>query len=203
MPNESATVNPSAAFHIAADQTPTTSSASHLNAPEVYTELLSRISRPKDTCSVVLFTSPHDGAGVTTTVTQVAMELIRTGKTVLAVDPLLKPISSPFPGATTPDPVARSQREKIKIKPIAESLHDLCACYDAIVVDGGSLYKSPEVFQIIHHTSEVVLIVEANQTTSNEVERATRCIRNSGGILLGMVMTKRRFSVPRWLSRFL
>jgi Mrp family chromosome partitioning ATPase len=48
-----------------------------------------------------------------------------------------------------------------------------------------------------------VLVVEAGVTNKDQIERAARVIRETGGTLLGCVLNKRRYPIPGWLYRLL
>jgi Mrp family chromosome partitioning ATPase len=47
----------------------------------------------------------------------------------------------------------------------------------------------------------VVLVVEADRTKRDQIQRAQRTIEMANGNLLGLVLNKRRYVVPRWLYR--
>jgi len=49
----------------------------------------------------------------------------------------------------------------------------------------------------------VVLVVESNLTRSEVVDSAIEKIRSGGGVILGVVLNKREFHIPKWVYRYL
>ena len=71
------------------------------------------------------------------------------------------------------------------------------------------LLDSPPVVPFIDSTiitglaDGVVFVVESNLTRSQVVQHATEKLRSGGGEILGIILNKREFHIPRWIYRFL
>jgi Mrp family chromosome partitioning ATPase len=52
-------------------------------------------------------------------------------------------------------------------------------------------------------TDGVVFVVESNLTRSQVVQHATEKLKSGGGEILGIILNKREFHIPRWIYRFL
>ena len=71
------------------------------------------------------------------------------------------------------------------------------------------LLDSPPVIPFIDSTiitgmcDGVVFVVESNLTRSQVVQHATEKLKSGGGEILGMILNKREFHIPRWIYRFL
>ena len=47
----------------------------------------------------------------------------------------------------------------------------------------------------------VILVVEADRTKRDQIQRAQQTIEMANGKLLGLVLNKRRYVVPKWIYR--
>jgi Mrp family chromosome partitioning ATPase len=71
------------------------------------------------------------------------------------------------------------------------------------------LLDSPPVIPFIDSTiitgmtDGVVFVVESNLTRWQVVQHATEKLKAGGGEILGIILNKREFHIPRWLYRFL
>jgi Mrp family chromosome partitioning ATPase len=71
------------------------------------------------------------------------------------------------------------------------------------------LLDSPPVIPFIDSTiitsmsDGVVFVVESNQTRSQVVRHAIEKLKSGGGEILGIILNKREFHIPRWIYRFL
>jgi Mrp family chromosome partitioning ATPase len=71
------------------------------------------------------------------------------------------------------------------------------------------LLDSPPVIPFIDSTiitgmtDGVVFVVESNLTRSQVVQHATEKLKSGGGEILGIILNKREFHIPRWIYRFL
>lgn len=71
------------------------------------------------------------------------------------------------------------------------------------------LLDSPPVIPFIDSTiitgmtDGVVFVVESNLTRSQVVQHATEKLKSGGGQILGIILNKREFHIPRWIYRFL
>jgi Mrp family chromosome partitioning ATPase len=71
--------------------------------------------------------------------------------------------------------------------------------FDYTIIDCPSLKESGDVLSISPFIDGIVLIVEANRTRRGQPHQAEQRIAAAGGTLLGYVLNKRVYEVPRWL----
>jgi len=71
--------------------------------------------------------------------------------------------------------------------------------FDYTIIDCPSLKESGDVLSISPFVDGIILIVEANRTRRGQPHRAEERIAAAGGTLLGYVLNKRVYEVPRWL----
>lgn len=72
-------------------------------------------------------------------------------------------------------------------------------CFDHIVVDAPPLQRHTETLVLCRKGDAVVLVVRADRTRRKTALWASQQIRNADGNLVGVVLNRRRFHVPRWL----
>lgn len=75
--------------------------------------------------------------------------------------------------------------------------------FDLILIDAGATSQSVLGLALAKKADRVVLVVEAERTRIPVVASAKRAIEMSGGRLLGVVLNKRRFRIPRLFYRWL
>ena len=80
-----------------------------------------------------------------------------------------------------------------------ECLERLRASCSYVLLDCPSLQESDDVLGIASMVEGVVLVVEANRTTRDQLGRLERTITSAGGKILGTMLNKRRYPIPRWL----
>ena len=71
--------------------------------------------------------------------------------------------------------------------------------FDYTIIDCPSLKESGDVLSISPFVDGIILIVEANRTRRGQPHHAEQRIAAAGGTLLGYVLNKRVYEVPRWL----
>jgi hypothetical protein len=82
-----------------------------------------------------------------------------------------------------------------------DRLQALSAVFDYTLIDCPSIKDSYEAAMLAPGVDGVVLVVEADRTKRDQIQRAQRTIEMANGNLLGLVLNKRRYVVPRWLYR--
>jgi Mrp family chromosome partitioning ATPase len=81
----------------------------------------------------------------------------------------------------------------------AGKLKSLMARFDYVVFDGDSLLTSSNASMIVKHFDGVVLVVECERTKWEVLRLAREKVQNVGGNVLGVVLNKRRYYIPRGL----
>ena len=71
--------------------------------------------------------------------------------------------------------------------------------FDYTIIDCPSLKESGDVLSISPFVDGIILILEANRTRRSQPHQAEQRIAAAGGTLLGYVLNKRVYEVPRWL----
>lgn len=79
------------------------------------------------------------------------------------------------------------------------NLQTLRFAFEYILLDCPALTASEEAAFLIPVTDGVVLVVEADQTKSEQIQNAQKMIEMSDGTLLGCILNKRQYTVPGWL----
>lgn len=73
--------------------------------------------------------------------------------------------------------------------------------FDYTLIDCPALEASYEAAMLAPIVDGVVLVVEADRTKRNQIRRAQQTIGMSNGKLLGLVLNRRQYLVPKWLYR--
>jgi Mrp family chromosome partitioning ATPase len=82
-------------------------------------------------------------------------------------------------------------------------LHALSEAFDYTLIDCPSVESSYMAATLAPNVDGVILVVEADRTKRDQIRRAQQTIEMANGELLGLVLNKRRYAVPRWLYRML
>lgn len=75
--------------------------------------------------------------------------------------------------------------------------------FDFILIDSSAASVSPDCLAITRNADGVVLVVEAEKTRWQVVESIKNKIEKNGGNILGMVLNKRRYYIPKSFYRHL
>lgn len=75
--------------------------------------------------------------------------------------------------------------------------------YRYILLDCPPVIRFIDSTIITGMTDGVVFVVESNLTRSQVVQHATEKLKSGGGEILGIILNKREFHIPRWIYRFL
>jgi hypothetical protein len=159
-------------------------------------ELITRVFPDAKGRRVVAFASITHGAGVTSTVRRIAVALEHeTGRCpviVRAADIGRKKMPR-LSGAANPDapPGARAYLDALLVDT------------DCVLIDCEPVETSADISRVASLADGVVLIVEAGQTRTVQIERAVATLAAAEGQLLGIVMNKRKYPIPTWIYRLI
>jgi Mrp family chromosome partitioning ATPase len=73
--------------------------------------------------------------------------------------------------------------------------------FDYIVIDGPPLDEAPESIALSAKVDGVILVIDAQHTRRKIALRAKKRIEEVGGRLIGLVLNRRKYYVPRWLYK--
>jgi Mrp family chromosome partitioning ATPase len=88
------------------------------------------------------------------------------------------------------------------LRGIESTLAELRKNYRCILVDSPPVVPFLDASIIAPMTNGVVIVVQANLTRSEVLDHAIKKIERGGGKVLGIILNKRTFHIPRWLYRF-
>lgn len=71
--------------------------------------------------------------------------------------------------------------------------------FDCVVIDAPPLQGHPESLVLSRKADGVVLVIESGATRKQTALWAKQQIEGAGGNLMGVVLNKRRYYIPRWL----
>jgi protein-tyrosine kinase len=77
----------------------------------------------------------------------------------------------------------------------------LRSAYDLILIDAPPATVSPEGLAVARQVDGVVLVLAAEDTRRPVAERVKQSIERSGGRVLGVVLNKRQYHIPRWMYK--
>lgn len=149
--------------------------------------LLFRIFRPPSEVGgvVIALTAAHRGAGVSEIARALVGSLRQMGEE-MAVSlscGSFKNENSWFTGDSGP----------------AVALGEIRRAYRYVFVDCGSLAESQDIIRLAPLVDGVLLVIEANRTCKSQILYAERTIEAVNGRILGLVLNKRRYVVPKWI----
>ena len=75
----------------------------------------------------------------------------------------------------------------------------LRAAYDLILVDAPPATTSPQGLAVSRQVDGAVLVIAAEETRWPVAERVKQSIERSGGRVLGVVLNRRKYHIPRWV----
>lgn len=145
--------------------------------------------RAKIEGSIVALTSPHRGAGVTR-IANALVEALRYDGHPSAVNISARELSARETGTSTQTNLSNAL-DRIRRE-------SRCA-----LIDCGSMNSSQSAIRLAPLVDGIILIVEANRTTTQQIRYAERAIESVNGRILGHVLNKRTYVVPNWLHRMI
>lgn len=176
--------------------------------------------------SVIAFTSSSPGEGVSHVVRSFAAELVRhTGKLAVIVDAQrlqqlrakdytqlaqlcvdtnihnLWMLPYEFDGSLADTNHVQLDAWQREPEFGLERLQAFRSEFDYTLIDCPALKASYEAAMLAPIVDGVVLVVEADRTKRDQIRRAQQAIGMSNGKLLGLVLNKRQYLVPKWLYR--
>lgn len=86
--------------------------------------------------------------------------------------------------------------------PIENSINNLQTlryAFDYILLDCPALRSSDEAVFLAPETDGVMVVVEADRTRREQIQNTQQTIEAADGNLLGFVLNKRQYTVPKWL----
>ena len=84
---------------------------------------------------------------------------------------------------------------------LAGALSRFQQLYQYVLIDCPSLRETQDAIRLAPLVDGVVLVVEANRTQKEQLSYAERTVEGAKGKILGLVLNKRSYVVPDWLSR--
>ena len=75
--------------------------------------------------------------------------------------------------------------------------------FDYSIIDCPSLRVSGDLLSIAPFVDGILLVIQANCTRRDEPVQAAQSIAAAGGKLLGFILNKRTYELPKWLDRML
>ncbi len=177
--------------------------------------LLAKIShQAKGRGTVLVITSPHRGAGVST-IAKAFVETIGEGDQQAILTDYRSPrISSKDRNGASGGrasikrnlwQLAEDHSEFDRLSPrhinLANAIATLRRQYQYVVIDCPSIHESNDAVSLAQLVDGFVLVVEANKTQGAQIAYAERAIETSGGHIFGVVLNKRSFAIPHWLYR--
>ncbi len=84
---------------------------------------------------------------------------------------------------------------------LQQALGELTSLFDRLLIDGGFVERSSQVFLLASRVDGVVLVVEAERTPIAAARQAVARLREGNVRLLGVVLTGRRHYVPDFVAR--
>ena len=179
--------------------------------------------------TAVAFTSANPGEGISHVVRSFAGELAyHTGKRTLVVDArrlqrlrvadyMYMPrscVRTALPNLWTlpMEDFADAPADKTRLQLAAwqnepefglDRVQALSTSFDYTLIDCPSIKSSYEAALLAPMVDGVILVIEADRTKRDQIQRAQQTIEMANGKLLGMVLNKRRYVIPKWLYRML
>jgi len=92
-----------------------------------------------------------------------------------------------------------SAADAFKPETLSQGLTNLKGKFDYVVCDGDSVIPSSDASVVAKHFDGIAFVVECEKTKWELLQAATEKIENVGGNILGVVLNKRRFYIPRGL----
>lgn len=84
-----------------------------------------------------------------------------------------------------------------KVEAMKRLLAQAKEMYDFILLDGPPALEYPEIAILSNLVDGTILIVQANKTTREDVQRAKREIMNLGGAIIGCILNRKKHFIPK------
>lgn len=100
------------------------------------------------------------------------------------------------PGSKLSGPVSLFESQRF-----SEFLKTMRTEFDYVVLDGPPLPSFSESKVICNKVDGVVIVIESGKTRKQVALRAKKYIEQAGGTVLGVVLNKRKYHIPKWIYR--
>ena len=100
------------------------------------------------------------------------------------------------PGSKLSGPVSLFESQRFW-----EFLKTMRTEFDYVVLDGPPLPSFSESKVICNKVDGVVMVIESGKTRKQVALRAKKDIEQAGGTVLGVVLNKRKYHIPKWIYR--
>lgn len=173
---------------------------------------LSAVTERDGKGGLFLFTSSQSGEGVSWTVQAVARELSQLGPDkVFVLSGRGLPRLSPAQLRSSHDVFQPLGQSVLTLRPDALLPYETAAyrfeeCLDLFrrwfrftLIDCPSLEESPLALTLTPHTDGSVLVVSAGSTEQSRIARSRDLLTRSQSPLLGCVLNRRTYPIPRWI----
>lgn len=84
---------------------------------------------------------------------------------------------------------------------VDDALREMMRQYSFVVIDAGASLAAPETALLASPAAGVVLVVRANRTRREVVQRAVEALRRAHCRVLGVVLNDRRYPIPSFIYR--
>lgn len=74
--------------------------------------------------------------------------------------------------------------------------------YEFILFDMGPINLAPAMHHIMTYMDGVVLVVACESTRWEVAQNATQKLEAAGGDILGVILNKRKYYIPKWLYKY-
>jgi protein-tyrosine kinase len=179
----------------------------------IYTVFQAPLHRPEADSFVVALTAAHPGAG-TSHLTEVLAEALRqdaSGRALTldgrhlaemsgAPESLMSDAVSPRGGGgeLLPCPAEFKGSWRGSREYRAAYLARLRQQFRYVLIDCPSFKESQDILGLASLVDGIMIVVEANRTTTNQVSYLERTLEGAGGKILGHLLNKRTYPIPEW-----
>jgi hypothetical protein len=80
-----------------------------------------------------------------------------------------------------------------------DRINELRSQFEYVLIDCPALRASGDVLSVAPLADGIILVVEADRTTKSQVANAEKQILAAGGKLSGLILNKRKYTVPQWI----
>jgi Mrp family chromosome partitioning ATPase len=70
-----------------------------------------------------------------------------------------------------------------------------------VLIDCPSLKESTDILGLAPLVDGVLMVIEANRTTKEQIVYLERTLERGGGRILGHLLNKRTYPIPEWVHR--
>lgn len=172
------------------------------------TQLLLGMIAENDDLTVVQITGLVGAEGTSTVATSIAQSLhhvsgaqvcnLRIMDTTEVAEPRPDDAAPPRSGT-----LQHGTMRRILTRGLHEGLGELPASVRCVLLETPPILAGVEGAAVSRHVHGTILVLEGDASTYASAHEAQQAIERSGGRLLGVVLNKRKYRVPRFIARFL